>query len=71
MAEREARVGDNVQVVSGPHEGRGGTIAMLQEVQLPWKDPEWYALMDFQYTDCFGDVHKDQISVPVRRLKPR
>lgn len=69
--EREARVGDTVNVVSGPHEGRSGTISLLQQVQLEWKDPEWYALVDFEYTDCFGEQHQDQVSVPVRRLKPR
>lgn len=68
---REPQIGDRVAVVSGPHEGRSGTISLLQEVSQPWKDPEWYALVDFQYTDCFGEVHQDQISVPSRRLKPR
>lgn len=71
VVDREARVGDNVAVVSGPHEGRSGTIAALREVQREWSDPEWYALIDFQYTDCFSEVHNDQIAVPVRRLKPR
>lgn len=71
MAIRDAQIGDNVDVVSGPHEGRSGKVALLQQVQMPWKDPEWYALVDFSYTDCFGEGHQDQISVPVRRLKPR
>ncbi len=71
MAAKEASIGDRVDVVSGPHEGRSGTVALLQQVQMPWKDPEWYALLDFSYTDCFGEQHSDQISVPVRRLKPR
>lgn len=71
MAEREARVGDSVAVVSGPHEGRAGTISTLREVAGEWGNSEWYALIDFQYTDCFGEVNKDQIAVPVRRLRPR
>lgn len=71
VSDREARVGDNVAVVSGPHEGRSGTIAALREVQREWGEAEWYALLDFEYTDCFGEVNKDQIAVPVRRLKPR
>jgi len=72
MAEtKEARVGDTVNVVSGPHEGRSGTIAELRQVQREWSDPDWYALLNIEYTDCFGDNHKDQIAVPTRRLKPR
>lgn len=71
METREARVGDNVNVVSGPHEGRSGRIADLRQVQREWSDPEWYALLDFNYTDCFGEQHQDQIAVPTRRLKPR
>jgi hypothetical protein len=72
MATQEPKVGDAVSVINGPHEGRSGTIALLREVkQDPWREPEWYALIDFQYTDCFDEVHQDQIAVPTRRLKPR
>jgi hypothetical protein len=71
MENREPRVGDSVNVISGPHEGRSGTISTLRQVQKEWGDPEWYALLDYQETDCYGDVHKDQIAVPTRRLRPR
>lgn len=68
--EREARLGDHVRVVSGPHEGRSGILTQLREIQAPWKDPEWYAVVAYEQENADGDRYTDHISLPVRRLKP-
>lgn len=70
MAEREARIGDHVKVVSGPHEGRSGILTQLREVQPEWKDPEWYAVVAFEQENADGKLYTDHIATPVRRLKP-
>lgn len=67
---KEARVGDHVRVVSGPHEGRSGILTQLREVQPEWKDPEWYAVVAFEDEDFEKRKYTDHIAVPVRRLKP-
>lgn len=69
---KEATVGDYVDVVSGPHEGRHGTISKLAQQGIgPWGDPEWYALLDIKTTDYEGGSRNDQIAVPLRRVRPR
>ncbi len=68
---KEAQLGDRVQVVSGPHEGRGGVIIQIRDISVgDFNVPEAYAVIDFQETDVFNETHRDQIVVPVRRLKP-
>ena len=71
-ATKEANAGDYVDVVSGPHEGRHGTIVRLhpQSVGM-YGEAEWFALIKIQAPDFEGTVHEDEIAVPVRRLKPR
>jgi len=68
----DANVGDRVRVVSGPHEGRSGTIVKLAPQSVgQYGDPEWFALVTIRDTDFEGGAHDDEIAVPVRRLKPQ
>ena len=64
-------VGMNVDVVSGPHEGRSGRIVLTRDVGIDGRDPETYAIVEFTAQNCFKEQYTDQISVPVRRLAPR
>ena len=67
---REIQIGDPVEVVSGPHEGRSGKISYLkQQSTSPMSDPEWYALVDIKQKHFDNTSSDDQIAVPVRRLK--
>jgi ribosomal protein L24 len=68
---RYAQVGDDVAVVSGPHEGRKGRIVYIREVSLDNREAERYAIVEYSEKNCFDEVGVDHISVPVRRLAPR
>lgn len=71
MAEtREARIGDHVKVVSGPHEGRSGILTQLREVQPEWKEAEWYAVIAYEETNSDNVKYTDHIACPLRRVKP-
>jgi len=65
------RIGDTVDVVSGPHEGRSGKVVQTRDLSLDGHDPETYAIVEYVQRNCFNEVDVDQISVPVRRLAPR
>lgn len=65
------RPGDNVEVISGPHEGRSGRVVQTRDLSLDGRDPETYAIVEYVQRNCFNEVDVDQISVPVRRLAPR
>jgi len=67
---REPQIGDEVRVVSGPHEGRGGVITQLRPVQVNTSDQEWYAVIAYEETNSENKKYTDHISVPTRRLKP-
>lgn len=64
-------LGHDADVVSGPHEGRGGRILEIRDVAIDGREPEGYALLEFREQDCFKDWHTDHISVPIRRLTLR
>jgi hypothetical protein len=63
--------GKDVDVVSGPHEGRGGRILEIRDVALDGREPEAYALIEFAEKNCFNEIHTDQLSVPIRRVALR
>lgn len=63
--------GHDVDVVSGPHEGRGGRILEIREIGIDGRDPEAYALIEFTAKNCFDETYTDQISVPIRRVTLR
>ena len=63
--------GRNVDVVSGPHEGRGGRVIEIRDIGIDGRDPEGYAIVEFTEKNCFNEVQTDQISVPIRRLTLR
>jgi len=63
--------GRNVDVVSGPHEGRGGRVLEIRDVSVGGKEPEGYAIVEFTAKNCFNEFYTDQISVPIRRLTLR
>lgn len=64
MNNRPIQVGDKVAVVSGPHEGRGGFVTQLRDIQIGFNDPEPYAVIQFPV-----DGGSDHISVPARRCE--
>ena len=67
-----AKVGDYVDVVSGAHEGRHGTINRLAQQSVGfYGEPEWFALVDIKTTGTEGQPVDDQIAVPLRRVRPR
>ena len=66
----QVQIGQDVSVVSGPHEGRSGQVTTLRDVSTGG-EPETYAIVRFTATNCFKEVYTDEISVPVRRLAPR
>lgn len=62
-------LGARVRVVSGPHEGRSGTVTLVRDVQTGYSDPEPYAIVEYQYkNEDDGRIVTDSVSVPVRRL---
>ena len=63
--------GRNVDVVSGPHEGRGGRVLEIRDISIDGRDPEGYAIVEFAEKNCFDEIRTDQISVPIRRLTLR
>lgn len=71
MSKYDQFVGHDADVVSGPHEGRGGRILTIRELSLDGHEPEAYALLEFSEKNCFNEMHTDQISVPIRRLTLR
>lgn len=64
-------VGSDVKVVSGPHEGRSGRVVYTRDFSLDGREPEPYAVVEFQAVNAADQLYTDQISVPVRRLAPR
>lgn len=71
MSRYEEFYGKDVDVVSGPHEGRGGRILQIRDVAIAGKEPEAYALIEFSEKNCFNEMNTDQISVPIRRVTLR
>lgn len=67
----DIRVGTQVDVVSGPHQGRAGRVLQFRDIALDNREPETYAVVEYAETNCFKEVQVDHISVPVRRLAPR
>ena len=63
--------GRDVEVVSGPHQGRGGRVLKIQDISIDGRDPEGYAIVEYREKNCFDEVQTDQISVPIRRLTLR
>lgn len=63
----EIQRGDDVKVVSGPHEGRAGRVLMTRDISLDGRDAETYAIVEYAQQNCFQEMNVDQISVPVRR----
>lgn len=63
--------GKDVEVVSGPHEGRAGRITQIREIGIDSRDPEPYAIVEYTNKNCFDEVQTDSISVPIRRLSLR
>lgn len=59
----EVGIGDDVKVVSGPHEGRSGRVVYMRQVAIDGRGEEPYAIVEFMDTN--GGV--DHISVPARR----
>jgi ribosomal protein L24 len=68
--EKEARLGDRVKVISGPHEGRSGVVTYLREAQREWSDPEWYAIVRYQTTNSEDKPIEEEVAVPLKRLRP-
>jgi len=68
---KQQLVGRAAEVVSGPHEGRAGTILSFRDLSLGGADPETYAIVEFTAKNCFDEIYTDQISVPIRRLSLR
>jgi hypothetical protein len=64
-------LGADVDVVSGPHEGRGGRVVRIAEISIDGREPEAYAIVEFTAKNCFDEVQSDEISVPIRRLAMR
>jgi hypothetical protein len=63
--------GRDVDVVSGPHQGRAGRVLEIRDIALDGRDPEGYAIVEYREKNCFDEVQTDQISVPIRRLTLR
>jgi hypothetical protein len=63
--------GRDVDVVSGPHQGRSGRVLMIQDIEIDGRDPEGYAIVEYREKNCFDETQTDQISVPIRRLSLR
>lgn len=66
MSGRPIQVGDNVNVVSGPHEGRSGHVTQTRDISIGYSDPEPYLVVQFPV-----DGGSDYISVPARRCTLR
>lgn len=63
--------GRDVDVISGPHQGRGGRVLEIRDISIGGKEPEGYAVVEYQEKNCFDEIQTDQISVPIRRLTLR
>ena len=63
--------GRDVEVISGPHQGRAGRVLEIRDISLDGRDPEGYAIVEYREKNCFDEVQTDQISVPIRRLTLR
>lgn len=68
MNNLDIRPGDDVKVVSGPHEGRAGRVLLTRPISIDQREAEDYAIVEYRQQNCFNEVNIDQISVPVRRL---
>lgn len=71
MSKYDQFYGRDVEVVSGPHEGRGGRVLEIRDISIDGRDPEGYAIVEFTAENCFKEKYTDQISVPIRRLTLR
>lgn len=67
----DVRIGESVDVISGPHEGRMGRVLQTTALALNGGEPETYAIVEFAQRNVFNETNVDQISVPVRRLAAR
>ncbi len=63
--------GRDVEVVSGPHQGRGGRVLEIRDIAIDGHEPEGYAIVEYMEKNCFNEIQTDQISVPIRRLTLR
>lgn len=63
----EIRVGEDVKVVSGPHEGRSGRVIYQRDFSLDGREPEPYLVVEFRALNAADQTYVDQISVPARR----
>ena len=68
---KEQLIGSDVDVVSGPHQGRGGRIIQLRDIGIDGREPEPYAVVEYTEKNCFDEYQTDVISVPIRRLSLR
>lgn len=83
MQQRDCRPGDRVSVISGPYEGRSGTVTHVRTPEDvlfgDMKQPlsasiiaEPYAVVATRLVaEVDGSIRDDEIAVPVRRLRPR
>lgn len=79
MSESNIRVGDDVKVLSGVHEGKRGRVLLIREPDdvlfEKGKQPivgllsETMALVE--YRDDFSATGVSEVGVPVRRLEKR
>jgi len=61
-------IGRQADVISGPHEGRGGEIKQVRSITIGNADPEPYVVIEYTEKNCFDELQTDQISVPARRV---
>lgn len=71
MSRYDQFYGRDVDVVSGPHEGRSGRVLEIRDIAIDGRDAEGYAIVEFSGKNCFDEIYSDQISVPIRRLTLR
>lgn len=64
-------IGQDVNVVSGPHEGKSGRVVYMREVSLDSRSPEPYAVLEYRGTNAADQPYIDHISVPARRCTPK
>jgi hypothetical protein len=62
------QIGQDVNVVSGPHAGVSGRVVYIRDYSQAGSEPEPYAIVEYHSKNCFDETYIDQVSVPVRRL---
>jgi len=65
---KEELIGKRAEVISGPHEGRGGQIKQFRDMAVAGGDPETYVVIEYSEKNCFDEWQTDHIAVPVRRV---